>query len=264
MFAPKSQRGAGVYDQAYGAYVEKKTPGTHMFNPRATMRVVNFDDRHFCLIVDDALLEPERLVQYAAARREAFRPVDFHVYPGIHLMAPADVINGLNELYRQQVRRRFDARRCVRWEIRFSLVTLQPQDLRPLQWLCHVDDLGLDPRLSMQASVLYLFKDERQGGTSFYVPIRSDAEIAMLFKDARSLACQEFTQRYGIRAGYMHEANEYFGRIGSISAKWNRLIFYDGSVLHSGDITAPDLLSKDPVAGRLTLNGFFTCRRNLK
>ena len=26
-----------------------------MFNPRATMRVVNFDDRHFCLIVDDAL-----------------------------------------------------------------------------------------------------------------------------------------------------------------------------------------------------------------
>jgi len=62
----------------------------------------------------------------------------------------------------------------------------------------------------------------------------------------------------------MHEANEYFGRIGSISAKWNRLIFYDGRVLHSGDITAPDLLSKDPVAGRLTLNGFFTCRRNLK
>jgi hypothetical protein len=42
------------------------------------------------------------------------------------------------------------------------------------------------------------------------------------------------------------------------------LIFYDGGLLHSGDITAPGKLSKDPVAGRLTLNGFFTCRRNLK
>jgi len=49
----------------------------------------------------------------------------------------------------------------------------------------------------------------------------------------------------------------------SIPAKWNRLIFYDGGVLHSGDITAPQKLSNDPVAGRLTLNGFFTCRRNV-
>ena len=91
-----------------------------MFNPHATMQVVNFGDRHFCLVVDDALLEPERLVQFAAARSEAFRPVDFSVYPGIYLMAPADVANGLNELFRQQVRRRFDARRCVHWQIRFS------------------------------------------------------------------------------------------------------------------------------------------------
>jgi hypothetical protein len=112
-----------------------------MFNPHATMQVVNFDERHFCLVVDDALLEPERLVEFAAARREVFRPVDFSVYPGIYLTAPADVTNGLNELFRQQVRRRFDARRCVSSHIRFSLVTLQPQDLRPHQWLCHADDV---------------------------------------------------------------------------------------------------------------------------
>jgi hypothetical protein len=234
-----------------------------MFNPHATMQVVNFDERRFCLIVDDALLEPERLVQFAAARREVFQPVDFSVYPGIYLRAPADVADGLNELFRQQVRRRFDARRCVSSHIRFSLITLQPEDLRPHQWLCHADDVGLDPRLSMQASVLYLFKDESQGGTSFYAPIRPDAEIAMLFKDSKSLSGQAFTQQYGIRAGYMHGANDYFGCIGSIPAKWNRLIFYDGGVLHSGDIRAPEKLSNDPVAGRLTLNGFFTCRRNV-
>lgn len=234
-----------------------------MFNPHATTHVVGLDERHFCLVVDDALLEPERLVQFAAARRKAFRPVDYSVYPGVYLMPPADVVTGLNELFRQQVRRRFDARRCVAWHIRFSIVTLPPEDLLPRQWLCHVDDLGLDPRLSMQASVLYLFKDEDLGGTSFYAPIRSDAEIAALYRDAKSLSGEAFTQQYGIRAGYMHESNDYFARIGRISAKWNRLIFYDGTVHHSGDITAPDRLSEDPLAGRLTLNGFFTCRRNL-
>jgi hypothetical protein len=234
-----------------------------MFNPHATTQVVTLDDRHFCLVIDDALLEPERLVQFAAARREAFRPVDYSAYPGVYLMPPADVVNGLNEFFRQQVRRRFGARRCVSWHSCFSLVTLPPQDLQPRQWLCHVDDLGLDPRLSMQASVLYLFKDEGLGGTSFYAPIRPVAEIAALYTDAKSLSGEAFTQKYGISAGYMHGPNDYFTRIGSISAKWNRLIFYDGTVSHSGDISAPDRLSKDPVAGRLTLNGFFTCRRNL-
>lgn len=234
-----------------------------MLNPHATTQVVNLDDRHFCLIVDDALLEPERLVQFAAARREAFQPFDYSVYPGVYLMPPADVVNGLNEYFRQQVRRRFDARRCVSWHIRFSLVTLPPQDLQPVQWLCHVDDLGLDPRLNMQASVLYLFKDEGLGGTSFYAPIRPEAEMAALYNAAKSLSGEAFTRQYGIHAGYMHGSNDYFIRIGSIPAKWNRLIFYDGTVPHSGDIPAPDKLSKDPIAGRLTLNGFFTCRRNL-
>jgi hypothetical protein len=41
------------------------------------------------------------------------------------------------------------------------------------------------------------------------------------------------------------------------------LIFYSGTVFHSGHITAPERLCDDPRRGRLTLNGFFTCRRNL-
>ncbi|GAH33624.1 unnamed protein product, partial [marine sediment metagenome] len=54
----------------------------------------------------------------------------------------------------------------------------------------------------------------------------------------------------------------WFVHIGRVAAKWNRIVFYDGSMLHSGDIFAPDRLSADPLRGRLTLNGFFTSRRN--
>jgi hypothetical protein len=46
-----------------------------------------------------------------------------------------------------------------------------------------------------------------------------------------------------------------------VPAKWNRLIFYDGGMLHSGDIRKPERMSPDPRVGRLTLNGFFTSRR---
>jgi hypothetical protein len=61
----------------------------------------------------------------------------------------------------------------------------------------------------------------------------------------------------------MNDGNRYFRKVGGIDAKWNRLIFYDGDILHSGDIPAPERLSADPLTGRLTLNGFFTSRRNL-
>ncbi len=164
-------------------------------NPRATLQVAQFDDRHFCLLVDDFLLNPDELVQFTADRRAEFNSVDFSYYPGVYRMAPADLADRPTDYFQSQARRRFDARRCVEAICRYSIVTLPPQLLHPIQWLCHRDDVGLDARLSMQASVLYLFRDPELGG--------------------------------------------------------------------SGDIAAPDRLSADPRSGRLTLNGFFTCRRNL-
>jgi len=44
-----------------------------------------------------------------------------------------------------------------------------------------------------------------------------------------------------------------------VAAAWNRLIVYDGSWFHSADVN-PARLATDPLQGRLTLNGFITCR----
>lgn len=235
-----------------------------VFNPNASVQVERFDDRHFCLVIDDALLEPEKLVQLATERRGEFSAVDISFYPGIHLLAPRELAASLAEFFQWRARRYFDARRGVDVLCRYSMVTLPPQALRPIQWICHRDDSNLDARLSMQASVLYLFHEPGLGGTDFYAPARPKSEIDALFLDANREAAGAFTAKYGIKAGYMHEGNEYFRRIGGVAAKWNRLIFYDGGMLHSSDIAAPDRLSDDPLRGRLTLNGFFTSRRNLK
>lgn len=234
-----------------------------LFNPRATVQIARFDERHFCLIVDDALLNPDELVKVASDRRTGFDSVDFSYYPGVYLMASADMTRQLADYFSFHARHHFDARRCVETICRYSMVTLPPHELRPLQWLCHRDDVRLDAGLSMQASVLYLFHDVRLGGTAFYVPARSAADTGALFADARLLLPSAFAEKYGLTPGYMNGSNAWFRRIGSVPAKWNRLIIYDGGMMHASDIPAPHLLSADPCNGRLTLNGFFTCRRKL-
>jgi hypothetical protein len=233
-----------------------------MFNPKPQLTIERFGKGRFCIVIDDALVDPEGLVRFAGDQSNAFQSVDFNAYPGVLLPAPAAISLALNEFFIQHVRRHFDARRSLRMHSRFALVTLPPRALKPFQQVCHRDSQGLDARESIQASVLYLFKDENFGGTSFYEPAVSTAEAEQLFHDASTLSPNEFAAKYAIPPGYIHESNPYFRQIGSVAAKWNRMILYDGSMLHSGDITAPEKLSADPLAGRLTLNGFFTCRRN--
>jgi hypothetical protein len=144
---------------------------------------------------------------------------------------------------------------------RLALVTVPPHLLTVRQALCHRDNVGIGSRHSIQASVLYLFKDAGMGGTSFYQPTVPEREVALLFHDASTLTGEAFTRKHALEPGYMIDSNRYFEKVASVPAKWNRLIFYDGSLLHSGDIRTPERLSADPAVGRLTLNGFFTCRR---
>jgi hypothetical protein len=238
-------------------------PPLPLFNPHASTQLIRFDERHFCLKIDDALLNPDELAQFAMDRRAEFSAVDFNYYPGVYLMAPDPQTQLFAEYFQMHARRHFDARRCLETVLRYSMVTLPTHALRPLQWICHRDDVGLDPRLSMQASVLYLFRDPALGGTGFYAALRNVSATGALFADARRLTPAAFSEKYAIAPAYLHEGNAWFRRVGGVAARWNRLIIYDGGMLHASDIAAPELLSADPDKGRLTLNGFFTSRRHV-
>src|SRR5262249_45360809 len=155
-------------------------------------------------------------------------------------------LQALSAFFVEHVRRGFDARRVVRMHGRFALVTLPPHELRPFQTFCHVDVAQTGPGESIQASVLYLFDDPALGGTSFYVPPQPAAQMQQLLADSKPLTAEQFSERYGIARAYMCDSNAYFQRVGGVEAKWNRLIFYNGAMLHSGDIPAPDRLSADP------------------
>lgn len=237
------------------------SPSRPFFNPQMRTERLDLSNGQCCYVMDDVLLEPERLVAWADTCRSAFRPVDFSAYPGQFVMLPANLDAAIGAWFTQYMRPLFDARRLIRMHVRLSMVTLPPAALRPAQWLCHSDHFGLEPAQSIQASVLYLFKDPGLGGTGFYEPARPAAEMRNLFGDAVQLSADAFAERHGIEAGYMLDSNRYFNRIGGVAARWNRMVFYDGTLLHSGDIVAPEKLNNDPLSGRLTLNGFYTCRR---
>ena len=64
-----------------------------------------------------------------------------------------------------------------------------------------------------------------------------------------------------IARDYLQDSNAWFERSGRVDAAFNRMIFYDGRIFHSGEVGPPPTRSGDPATGRLTLNGFFTCSR---
>jgi len=233
-----------------------------VFNPRPKIERMRLGNGKSCFVIDDALVDPDALVQFAVTHRAKFSPVDYSAYPGISLEMPASVVARLDDFFVAHLRREFDARRTLRARCRLSMVTLPPHELRPFQSICHTDGQHIDAGQSIQASVLYLFKDESLGGTSFYEPVRPVSEMIELFRDSQQLSAPEFTQKYGIKQEYLTTSNDWFIQIGRVAAKWNRIVFYEGSILHSGDIFAPERLNDDPLSGRLTLNGFFTSRRN--
>lgn len=235
-----------------------------MFNPNPRIETVAIDAQHSCHVIDNALAEPERWVEYAARLQQEFRVEGFNAYPGPELRMPDGVSQKLDEFFRQHIRQQLGARRTLRMYSRLALATTPPQALQPPQWICHRDRMGVPPEQCVAASVLYLFKDADLGGTSFFKSRLPAYETDLLVHDSGTLSREAFAARYGLGAGYMTQSNAYFEKLCTVPARWNRIIFYDGCLFHCSDIAAPERLSADPRSGRLTLNGFFTCSRSLR
>ncbi len=236
-----------------------------MFNPNPRIELVPIPGHHPCVVIDDFLTAPELLVTGALERRALFKLAGHNAFPGLEMRMPDAFSARINEFFIQHVKRLLGVRRVVELYSRLSMVTLQPHELSPYQRLCHRDRFNTDQAQCFAAGVLYLFHDASHGGTSFYVP-RMEDEVQRIFahgSEWRDLSNEECTRRLASEPGYLTASNPYFELAATIPAKWNRAIFYDGAIFHSAHITAPQLLSDDPMQGRLTLNSFFTCRSAL-
>src|SRR5258706_863495 len=235
-----------------------------MFNPNPQISVIPLDAEHDCYVVDDALLEPERMVDHAVAHLAEFQVTGHNAYPGPELRMPDAISAQLDAFFAQHIRHLLGARRTLRMYSRLAMVTFAPASLEPRQWICHRDRFDLPSQECVGASVLYLFHDAGLGGTNFFVPKRSAFETDVLVHESGTIGRDAFARKYDIAPGYLTESNDWFEKVCSVPAQWNRMIFYDGSRFHCSHIPSPARLSADPRVGRLTLNGFFTCRKRAR
>lgn len=234
-----------------------------MFNPKAKLQVINFDDQHKCLVVDDALMEPELWVKQAVLYRDKFTNLPGNAYPGLELRTTNDITKSIMDFIRIPAKQYLNTRRILESYSRLSMVTKSPEQLLPCHWICHRDKLKITQGQNALASVLYLFKNPSLGGTHFFKPLKSKFVTDLFLQSSNMMTAEDFQQKFEINPAFMTKSNEFFELIGTIPAKWNRLIFYDGMQFHSGAIQYPELMSSNPEIGRLTLNGFFTGRAKI-
>lgn len=211
------------------------------------------------VIVDDATGDVDRIVNLAAALGPFPRIPDSY-YPGVRrVLTPADgpahdYAATLLQTVAPFIGGAFEVDGFDWIEGSFSMVTAAPAILSPAQRAPHFD--SADPGY---LAVLHYLSDTQRSGTAFYrqratgiervTPANRDAFIAAARRDSAGLT------------GYTNSSNAAFEQIGLVEAKADRVVIYQGSLLHSG-IIPPDMpLSDDPRVGRLTTNLFVQAQR---
>jgi Tryptophan halogenase/Family of unknown function (DUF6445) len=230
-------------------------------NPEARIQTLPLSDGQKVLVVDDFLANPDEIVGWVQSVTAHFNTPAGHPYPGPQLLLPEAMSAPLDAFFQQRCGALLGVGAPAGTYARLSRVTQAPAELDPRQRICHRDDSGLEPGHAMAALVHYLFHDERLGGTVFFRPRMSEADTRQFRHDANTQDGAALEAKYGVPAGYMTESNRYFEVIGRVPAKWNRALFYDGGIFHSGDIDGSSATGYRSGMGRLTINAFFKSRR---
>lgn len=213
---------------------------------------------HQAIIMDDFLVDPHRMLEIAG--RSAYAPYpnleSRKGYPRIRSEAPAEYSQTIAELLVPLRQTNFGVPETLpmrRSMCAFSLTMLPPQELGPLQCTPHFDASAPHH----MARLLYLC-DGRHGGTGFYrhnatglQQINEAMREAYLDTYYEEINAQRPAQRY------FDNSDAQFTLLGMIPAKFNRMVIYRGSLLHSACIKPAISLNSDPRAGRLTVNSFY-------
>ncbi|HEX8667574.1 MAG TPA: DUF6445 family protein [Allosphingosinicella sp.] len=134
-------------------------------------------------------------------------------------------------------------------EASFSMVTADPGSLTPAQRAPHFDSVNPN-----YIAVLHYLSDTPGTGTAFYRQRTTDIERVDETNVDRFVAAAQ--RESAALRGYIQGSNPAFEQIGAVEAEPDRLVIYQGCLLHSGIIPPGMSFSEDPLEGRLTCNIF--------
>jgi len=126
-----------------------------MFNPRPQIQQIPIGNGAWCVVVDNILQDPNKMVAEAVAQREGFtfNPATF--YPGIERPMAREFDQRFEEYFTQYLKQPFNARRTLGVNTRMSIVTLRPEELRSPQRICHRDARSCAEGIFYDATVFH-------------------------------------------------------------------------------------------------------------
>jgi hypothetical protein len=146
----------------------------------------------------------------------------------------------------------FDIDRFVLLEASFSIVSNQPDELTPPQRAPHFDTTD-----QKHLALLHYLRVPAGSGTAFYRQRSTEIErVAETNVDQFVATARVDAAKLPTHSGYIQGSDDFFEQIGAVEAVPDRLIIYQGCLLHSGIIPPGMTLSADPRQGRLTANLF--------
>ncbi len=225
-------------------------------NEAATSRIVRIGrEREPLCIIDDFLAEPLKF-RNQAIQGAAPRPDDT-LYPGLRAPAPEAYQALLDATLRDVASTVFeiDVPLSPSLVSYCSLVATPPEKLKPAQQIPHFDQPNRE-----DLAVMHYFCEPHLGGTSFYRHRSTGFEYV---DEARMPGYFESLEREVREQGlpqppaYICGDTELFERIHEVQAKWNRLVVYRTSSLHSGSIDKDYPFDTNPLTGRFTIASFW-------
>lgn len=212
------------------------------------------------IIVDDVLVNPEVMVDFARDRASHEAPPEGSYFPGSNGKLPPAYGTRLTITLRPALERVFGLPRgaSLSHEGFFGIATTPAEALQPLQTVPHFD--SLDPH---RIAMVHYFCGAPYDGTAFFRHTATGYETV----DARRsepYRRQVFEEMEVLnRDGLAHVRRDmpYFEEIEYVEPVFNRLAIYRTTSLHAG-ILGHSALAPSPAEGRLTANSFIAVHRD--
>ena len=209
------------------------------------------------VVVDDFSGDVEAVARIADALAP-YPDVDRGYYPGVRRLISRDDVEADAYVERtcrdaaQFIAGAFDFERFDLVEASFSIVSAKPTDLALRQRAPHFDSTDQN-----YLAILHYLRVPSNSGTAFYRQrVTGIEKITELNVSTFVPVAQAEAGKLSPDSGYILGSDESYEQIGAVEAVADRLLIYQGSLLHSGIIPKEMTLSTDPREGRLTANLF--------
>ncbi len=236
-------------------------PPNLSLNPDARINVSRFGaEGQPLIVVDDVLLHPDEMYDYAVQSGRFTDPPEGSFYPGRNGVLPAAYGQTLCTALRPFLERVFGlpGHMALSYEGFFGIACQPPETLHPLQTIPHFD--SANPQRI--AGVHYLCRPPYRG-TAFYRHVATGYESihGPRVEPYRRAVFAELETAGQALPGHVEGDIAGFERIETVDMAFNRLVLYRTTSLHAG-LLGTTRLGRTPEDGRLTANSFIEAVRS--